>query len=271
MLGCGAPHGDGRVGCAVRLELACVLGQVLRIALGDEGSREYAELSILARVLEMPEECPPGRGQAAQGGIAQQRLGFVCAAGPARQSVRAIRRRLGPGILGRGTNDGPMVRAACHRAVGRSCHLQHHREPRRHDRSPASSRSGPLLVDEGGLHGGQVPGRRSELILPSRERSCGCRRSGRRHDGRGRGPHSIRRPAGDRASRRSRTAAASTVRTPPGLRRSPRRSRWPGLLQHAVVDPVLISPPGLALVPSTSRERAGQQGGEVLLLDPPGG
>ena len=107
---------------------------------------------------------------------------------------------------------------------------------------------------------------------PSPGWSCGCCRSGRHRDGHDRGPASTRHRGGDKGWRRSRTAAAATVRTPPGPARPARPVPPRGLLQQAVVDRVVLCDPGQRLrTVNELRQRAGQQRGEGLLIDLPGG
>ena len=136
----------------------------------------------------------------------------------------------------------------------------------------AGSRRGPLHVDQGGPRGAQVPDRRSELVLPAGNGLAGAvAAAGVMMDvAAARRAFGVRPGIGRRVDREPQPPPPCGCLPDCGARLGGHAGQ--GLLQQAVVDPVMLSHPGLALVPvDQPGKRAGQQGGELLLIDPPGG
>ena len=141
------------------------------------------------------------------------------------------------------------------------------------DRLPgAGARSGPLDIDQGGPRGTQVPQGGGELVLPAGDGLAGAVAAAR--------------VVVDVAASGGAFGVRAGIRggidreplPPPPRARLPRlgglggRDASKGLLQQAVVDPVVSRDPGTALFPVHElRQRPCEQPGEGLLIDLPGG
>ena len=131
---------------------------------------------------------------------------------------------------------------------------------------------GALDVDQGGPRGAQVPERRGELVLPARDGLAGAvAAAGVMMDmTAARGAFGVRAGVGGGVDREPQPPPPCARL--PDLRGAVGRDRGEGLFHQAVVDRVVLADPGQGLrAVDQLRQRAGQQRGEGLLIDLPGG
>ena len=135
-----------------------------------------------------------------------------------------------------------------------------------------AGRGGALDVDEGGPRGAQVPERGGELVFPAGDGLAGAvAAAGVVVDVAAfRGAFGVRAGIGGGVDREPQPAPPRARL--PDLRGVRGRHAGQGVFQQAVVDRVVLAGPGAAFVPVDElRQRAGQQRGERLLIDPAGG